>query len=104
VLRLADGVEAPASGVLFVMARRRAGGPPLAAVRIESADLPRAFVIGPADAMVAGRPFGGPVLLSARMDIDGDPVTRSRADLVASLASPVEPGASDVELVLGPAP
>ena len=50
--------------------------------------------------MLPGRPFQGPVRLSARVDVDGDPLTRGPGDLSAELAAPLETGASGIELVL----
>jgi hypothetical protein len=88
--------------VLFVIARPQAGGPPLAVKRLPAGPFPLAFEIGAEDAMLAGRPFAGPILLSARIDSDGDPLTRGAGDLAALSESPLEPGASAVDLVLAP--
>ena len=52
--------------------------------------------------MIAGQAFVGPILLSARVDGDGDPLTRAPTDLVAQAPTPLAPGARDVELVLRP--
>ena len=104
VVRLADGVEARPTpgGALFVIARSPGGGPPLAALRLDTTDLPQPFEIGPGDVMIPGRPFVGPILLEARLDADGDPLTRSPRDLVASVPDALEPGASGVDLQLSP--
>jgi hypothetical protein len=99
-LRLADGVAVPQGAVLFVIARSASGGPPLAVKRLVPGAFPTSFEIGPQDAMMEGRPFEGAILLSARIDADGDPLTRGPEDLAASVDSPVEPGASGVELTL----
>jgi hypothetical protein len=104
VIRLpADAASEPGEGVLFVIARSAGGGPPLAAKRLQPGPFPLRFEIGPADAMLAERPFIGPILLSARVDFDGDPLTRSPEDWTASAPGPLDPGATDVELVLQPA-
>jgi hypothetical protein len=50
--------------------------------------------------MIAGRAFAGPITLSARIDRDGNPMTRDPGDAAAALEAPVEPGASGVELML----
>jgi hypothetical protein len=100
VLRVADGASPPAGAVLFVIARPAAGGPPLAVKRLPAGPFPLEFEIGPGDAMVAGQPFAGPIALSARIDGDGDPLTRAPDDLVAAAAEPLAPGARDVDLVL----
>jgi hypothetical protein len=99
-LRLAEGATPAGGSVLFVIARPAAGGPPLAVKRLQAGPFPLEFEIGPADAMIAGQPFAGPIALSARVDADGDPLTREAQDLVAQSAEPLAPGARDVELVL----
>jgi hypothetical protein len=101
-LRLASGAAIPAGSVLFVIARSQAGGPPLAVKRLPAGPFPLDFEIGPPDAMIAGRPFAGPILLSARIDADGDPLTRGAGELAAALESPLEPGAHSVDLMLAP--
>ncbi len=101
-----EGVAAGGEGVLFVIARSAGGGPPLAVKRLPIGPFPLAFEIGPADVMIAGRAFAGPIALSARIDRDGNPLTRDPGDAIATLPSAIEPGASDVELRLvvpGPA-
>lgn len=100
-LRLAPGVAGPGEGVLFVIARAPSGGPPLAVKRLELGSFPMDFEIGAADAMLPGRPLEGEVQLSARIDRDGNPMTRSPEDLVAEIQGSVRVGAGAVELVLG---
>lgn len=97
---LAAGVEAPGQGVLFVIARTPGGGPPLAVKRLPVSSFPLAFELGPADVMLRGRPFQGPILLTARIDRDGNPLTREAGELVAELPQPLEPGATGARLVL----
>ncbi len=101
-LRLGSEVQAPGDGVLFVIARTPAGGPPLAVKRLPVGPFPLAFEIGPADLMVQGRRFEGPILLTARVDRDGNPLTRGPDDLAGEAAAPLEPGARGAELVLRP--
>jgi hypothetical protein len=99
---LGDGVGA-SGAVLFLIARvPNQPGPPLAVKRLPVGPFPLAFEIGPADEMIKGRPWVGPISLSARVDADGDPLTRGDGDVTAETASPVEPGAEGVELRLGP--
>jgi hypothetical protein len=99
-IALADG--ATASGqVLFLIARvPDQPGPPLAVKRLPVGPFPLAFEIGPADEMIKGRPWVGPIALSARADADGNPLTRGENDASAELAAPVEPGATGVALTL----
>ena len=100
-IRLADGAQASGS-VLFLIARTAQPGPPLAVKRLPVGPFPLAFEIGPQDEMIKGRPWDGEIALTARVDSDGDPLTRSPTDLSAELAAPVTPGAEGVELVLAP--
>lgn len=101
-IRLADGAQA-AGAVLFLIARTpQQPGPPLAVKRMPVGPFPLEFEIGPEDEMIKGRPWVGPIALSARIDSDGDPLTRAEGDASAELAAPVEPGAEGIELELGP--
>jgi hypothetical protein len=96
----ADGAQ-PSGAVLFLIARVSGQpGPPLAVKRLAVGPFPMSFEIGPADMMIQGRPWVGPIALSARVDADGDPLTRGDGDATADLATPVEPGAEGVELRL----
>ncbi len=99
-VRLGLGVQAPDQGVLFVIARGPGGGPPLAVKRLPVGPFPLAFQVGPADVMLKGRPFRGPIALSARIDRDGDPLTREPDNLVGKVDALLEPGARGAELVL----
>ncbi|MCP4003339.1 MAG: hypothetical protein GY725_04010 [bacterium] len=99
-LILGEGEKAPPDALVFVVARTVSPGPPLAALRIPVARFPVRFEIGPENVMLPGQPFVGPILLSARIDSDGDPLTREPSDPVAIHPEPVEPGASGLELVL----
>ncbi len=100
VIRLGDGVQPARGSVLFLVARSTAGGPPLAAKRLPSGPFPLAFELGAGDTMLASRPLHGPLLLSARLDHDGDASSKSPDELHAELGEPVLPGAQGVELVL----
>jgi hypothetical protein len=99
-IRLAEGVEASGEGALFLIARNGPAGPPLAVKRLSPGPFPMEFVIGPADVMIPGRAFSGPIRLTARVDLDGDPLSRGPGDLQAELDTPVEPGQSGLDLVL----
>lgn len=101
-IRLANGVQATGA-VLFLIARTpNQPGPPLAVKRLSVGPFPLAFEIGPDDEMIKGRPWDGPIALSARVDSDGDPLTRTESEAIAELAEPVEPGAEGVVLELAP--
>lgn len=97
---LGAGVEANEQGTLFVIARGPEPGPPLAVKRLPAGPFPLEFSLGAGDVMIPGREFRGPIVLSARLDLDGNPLTREPGGLAAQLDAPVEPGTSDLELVL----
>jgi len=82
----------PPNAVLFLMARHEADGHPVAAQRIDSLQFPLAFSIGPEDRMMTTVPFAGPLLLSARIDADGNATTRGAGDLMGSSERAHEPG------------
>ncbi len=101
-LRLAPELEnaQPSGAVLFLIARTAQAGPPLAVKRIEAPRFPLEFEIGPADRMLASVPFAGAVLLSARLDADGNATSRTPGDLLGAADEAVSPGATGVEIVL----
>ncbi|MEQ1504538.1 MAG: hypothetical protein ABMB14_20030 [Myxococcota bacterium] len=64
---------------LFVSVRDPAGGPPLAALKLQPGPFPMTFQITEADAIaMAGvpRPFPAKVDLTVRLDADGDPLSK----------------------------
>jgi hypothetical protein len=101
-LRVAPELEGalPARAVLFLVARTAGAGPPLAVKRIEAPAFPLDFELGPGDRMIASMPFAGAMLITARLDSDGNATSRSPGDLQGSAAAAVEPGARGVEIVL----
>jgi hypothetical protein len=94
--------EAPEGAVLFVIARTAGatGGPPLAVLRIPEPELPLEFEIGPGDVMIPSMRFEGLISLSARLDADGNAMTRGPTDLSSAVAESLSPGTTDVTLVL----
>ena len=101
-VRLADGTEAGSAGALFVIARSAAGGPPVAVRRLPPGPFPVRFALTRVDSMLGEGTLPGTVQLSARLDRDGNPMTRQDNDLVAESATPLQVPASGVELVLAP--
>jgi len=89
-------------GTLFIIARRQGmtAGPPLAVLRVTSPNFPLAFEIGPDQVMMPGTVFEGPIALTARLDGDGDAMTRDPADPSTASPFPVVPGTAGVELLL----
>jgi len=87
----------PKNAILYVVVRNAglpAAGPPLAVKRLADVQFPVEFDVGPEDVMMQGMPFVGPFTISARLDQDGNAMTKAPGDLVASGAAPtVEDGA-----------
>lgn len=93
---------APRDAVLFVIARPQGvrGGPPLAVLRIPSPQFPLAFSIGPDNVMIPSMRFEGNISLTARLDADGNAMTRGEGDLSSPPEEPLTPGTTGVRLVL----
>jgi tetratricopeptide (TPR) repeat protein len=90
-----------AAGTVIFVTLREAGfgaGPPVAAKRLLAGSFPVPFEITDADSM-RGEPLPKEVLLEARADSDGDPMTRSPQDPGAR-QDDVKVGTTDVRLVL----
>lgn len=102
VLELAPSLEGQAfqGAVVFVTLREGGfgAGPPLAAKRLQAEAFPMRFEIGSADSMT-GEPLPDDLLIEARIDSDGDPITRPRTDPYGS-ADRVPAGSKDVKVVL----
>ncbi|MFO0727223.1 MAG: zinc ribbon domain-containing protein [Myxococcota bacterium] len=102
-IRLAPGLE-PIKGALFIVFRAQGSpdkGPPIAVMKIDSPSLPAPFEVGPANVMLEGMPFSGPFDVYARIDADGNAMTREAGDLEMSAPkSGVLPGQRGVEVVI----
>jgi len=92
--------DRPANGMLFIIARTNPAGPPLAVLRVPTPSFPHAFEIGQAQVMIPTLQFTGEVQLSARLDSDGNALTRLPGDLSGGLATPLSPGAEGALLTL----
>ncbi len=92
----------PDGGVLFVIARPQGmtAGPPLAVLRIPSPEFPLDFSIGPENVMIPTMQFAGEISLSARLDADGNAMTRGAGDISSPVVEGLTPGSQDVRLVL----
>ncbi len=85
--------------VLFLYARPRGveGGPPLAVKRINVYQFPMEYSLGPADVMVEGVEFEGPLTLTARLDMDGN-AKSAPGDVLGKIE--VEPGNKKADILL----
>lgn len=90
--------------IVFVMLRGSGfgAGPPLAARRLPASAFPLTFEIGQGDAMAGGQ-VPDDVLVEARLDSDGDPITRPRSDPYGREDN-VKIGTRGLRLVLSPRP
>ena len=105
---LAGVIELPAAlasrvgpnAIVFVTVREAgtAGGPPAAVKRLPASSFPLRFAIGPGDSMM-GQPLPRHARVEARVDSDGDPLTRAEGDPAARLDD-VPAGSSGLRLVL----
>jgi hypothetical protein len=90
----------PPGAVLFVIARTAPSGPPLAVVRVATPTFPAKFSIGPEDRMIQSMPFAGEIRISARVDADGNAMTRDPGDLHGAAENPNAPGDRGVVLLI----
>ncbi|MBI4489933.1 MAG: cytochrome c-type biogenesis protein CcmH [Deltaproteobacteria bacterium] len=89
--------------VLFIIARsaNSAGGPPLAVKKVDRPVFPVSYTLGSENVMTPGVPFSGKVLISARLDKDGNPATREPGNLTGEYKkNPVEIGSGKVDIVI----
>ena len=80
------------TGIVFVIARNPTGGPPVAVKRVVATNFPLNVEITSADSMM-GQPLPPSFRLEARLDADGDPMTKPPTD-PAAMQDGVAPGAS----------
>ncbi len=101
-IEVASALQAYAQGkpVLFLIARKGGGGPPLAVVRVANPRFPLKFEISKQNVMIPGVPFEGMVSLLARLDADGSAGPAGAGDLEGRTARPVRVGAKGVRIVI----
>jgi len=102
VVDLPRGVTVPAGAILFVIVREAGleSGPPSAVKRIPATNFPITVTISEKDSM-AGEGLPGLVRIDARVDRDGDPLSKDPQDPAATEEN-VRPGGSQVLMVLTP--
>ncbi len=102
VVDVPKGVSIPASAILFVILREAGAetGPPVAVKRVPAVGFPITVTLSEKDSM-AGESLPGLVRIDARIDRDGDPMTKNPADPIASEDN-VRAGAGQILLVLTP--
>ena len=107
LIKLDEGLgeaEVKPTDVLFIMARESQGGGLagrlMAVQRQGGVQFPLRYEVGGKDVMVPGLPFAGPFIVLARLDRDGDPMTRGEDDLYGAFPQPVTAGQEGVHIVL----
>lgn len=100
-IRIAAGASVPSGATLFVIARLGEAGPPTAVLRLPASGFPLAFSLGPENRMMEGVPWQGPFQLTARIDVDGNAMTRDAGGLEGRATAPASPGDTGIEIVLG---
>lgn len=87
----------PAGSPVFVIAKPESGGPPFAVRRYDGVKAPFAYALGPDNIMMAGTNAPRKLVVSVRVDQDGDAMTRQPGDLEGGPSAPVSAkGAVDV--------
>ena len=106
VIKVDDKVKSKiaAGDTIFVVARRYeegATGPgtPLAVQKLSASKWPLKFSLDSRDAMLAGTTLAGKVVVTVRVDKDGDAITKNPGD-VTGQSKPVEPPKKDVVVSL----
>lgn len=101
-VHLAEGIRPSPGAVLFVIARKRGsqGGPPLAVARIGEPRFPQPFELGPDQVMIPSLRFEGPISITARLDADGNAMTREASNPVTASSEPADPGQTGLLLRL----
>ncbi|MFI5350866.1 MAG: hypothetical protein ACHQ2Z_15060 [Elusimicrobiota bacterium] len=89
----------PEGAHVFVVARGEGGGPPFAVRRYDNVKPPFAFALGPDNQMMADMAAPKRLIVTVRVDQDGDAMTRQLGDLESGPSAPVPPQAS-LEIVV----
>ena len=102
VVDLPRGVTVPEGSLLYVVVREAGfdSGAPIAVKRVPAANFPITVTISEMDSM-AGESLPGLVRIDARIDSDGDPLSKDPLDPAASEDN-VRPGGGQTLLVLTP--
>ena len=95
--------KAQGKGTLFIILRMKGMpdmGPPIAVKRVASPTFPLSFSVGSQNLMQQGTPFEGPFDVRARLDFDGNAMTKNPGDLFTSVPVAADPGKTSVTVVL----
>ncbi|MEQ8275277.1 MAG: zinc ribbon domain-containing protein [Deltaproteobacteria bacterium] len=103
-IQLSEALKNEGVGTIYLIVRNQGmpnRGPPIAVRKIDASALPVEFTVGPQDVMMPNMPFTGPFDLYARLDRDGNAMTKEPGDVINEQpTSGVKPGDANVEIVL----
>jgi cytochrome c-type biogenesis protein CcmH len=91
------------SATLFLIARAPSGtaGPPLAVKKIDQPKFPVSYSLSQENVMIQGMTFSGKINVSARLDKDGNAMTREAGNLLGAYKkNPVQAGSQNVDIAL----
>lgn len=99
---LADGVSAPPGYTLFFSVRSSpAGGPPAAAQKLTGVSFPLDVELGDAQLLpMSGGTWPEEVWVQARLDADGDAMTKGDTDLESEMMGPLTKGSEGLSFIL----
>jgi hypothetical protein len=99
---LAEGISAPQGYTLFFSVRSSpAGGPPAAAQKLTGVSFPLDVELGDAQLLpMSGGSWPEEVWVQARLDADGDAMTKGDTDLASEMIGPLTKGTEGLSFVL----
>ncbi len=103
-IQLHQSVKLKPGMLLYVAARRPEGGAPVAVQRITASQIefPATITLSEQNSMLRdGSPFEGQVIVSARLDQDGDPLSKQKGD-AGALSAEVSIQNQKISLTLKP--
>ena len=99
--KLRSKLDSQAVLFIIVKAANSIAGPPLAVKKIEHPVFPLPYSVGPENVMMPGLSLSGKVQVSARLDKDGNPMTKEAGNLTGEYKkNPTEIGSQKVDIVL----
>jgi cytochrome c-type biogenesis protein CcmH len=99
--KLKSKIDGTASLFIIVRQAGATAGPPLAVKKIEKPRFPLPYAVGSENVMMQGMPLTGKVAITARLDKDGNAITREAGNLLGDYKkNPVEVGSQNVDITL----
>lgn len=98
--KLSSKLDGQAVLYIIVYSAGSTTGPPLAVKKIEHPVFPLPYTVGPENVMMPGLSLSGKVQVSARLDKDGNPMTKEPGNLTGERKGAVEVGSQKVDIVL----